>query len=77
MSRRQRWDAPPFLLFHGTDDKLVPVDQSRRLAEKLNNLGVPTRMVALEGEGHGFSDPNNQKSMQQMLEFLGERLKNR
>ena len=70
-------DAPPFLLFHGTDDKLVPVDQSRRLAEKLNKLGVPTRMVALEGEGHGFSDPNNQKSMQQMLDFLGERLKNR
>jgi dipeptidyl aminopeptidase/acylaminoacyl peptidase len=32
-------------------------------------------MVALEGEGHGFTDANNQKSMQQMLDFLGERLK--
>ena len=68
-------DAPPFLFFHGTKDKLVPVDQSIRLAEKLKALGVPAQMVALEGEGHGFSDANNQKSMQQMLDFLGERLK--
>jgi len=67
-------DAPPFLFFHGTDDKLVPFDQSRRLAEKLSKLGVPVQMVALEGEGHGFSDANNQKSMQKMLDFLAVRL---
>ena len=67
-------DAPPFLFFHGTDDRLVPIDQSRRLAEKLSKLGVPVQMVALEGEGHGFSDGNNQKSMQRMLDFLAERL---
>jgi dipeptidyl aminopeptidase/acylaminoacyl peptidase len=60
---------------HGTDDKLIPIDQSRRLSEKLKKIGVPTQMVALEGEGHGFTDANNQKSMQQMLDFLGERLK--
>jgi acetyl esterase/lipase len=68
-------DSPPFLFLHGTDDKLVPIDQSMRLAEKLRKLGVPTQMVALEGEGHGFSDAGNQKAMQQMLDFLRERLK--
>lgn len=68
-------DAPPFLFFHGIRDKLVAVDQSRRLAGKLKMLGVPARLVELEGEGHGFSDANNQKSMQQMLDFLGEWLK--
>ena len=67
--------APPFLFLHGTDDKLVPVDQSRRLADRLNRLGVPAQVIAFEGEGHGFSDATNQKAMQQMLDFLGTQLK--
>lgn len=68
-------DAPPFLLFHGTEDKLVPVDQSIRFAEKLTSVGVPAQLVVLQGEGHGFTDATNQKAMQQMLDFLGQRLK--
>lgn len=67
-------EAPPFLFFHGSDDALVPVDQSRRLAAKLQALGVPATLVVLQGEGHGFSDADNQKSMQRMLDFLAERL---
>jgi len=67
--------APPFLFLHGIDDKLVPVDQARRLADRLNRLGVSARVVAFEGEGHGFSDATNQKAMQQMLDFLGAHLK--
>lgn len=68
-------NAPPFLFFHGTEDKLVPIDQSKRLAQKLKSLGVPAQMVAVEGEGHGFTNANNQKAMKQMLDFLRERLK--
>jgi len=68
-------DAPPFLIFHGTGDELVPVDQSRRLAEKLKSFGVPAELVVLEGEHHGFTDANNQKSMKKMMDFLAERLK--
>jgi dipeptidyl aminopeptidase/acylaminoacyl peptidase len=41
----------------------------------LKALGVPATLVELPGEGHGFSDAGNQKSMQRMLDFLGERLK--
>ena len=68
-------DAPPFLLFHGSRDALVPVDQSRRLAEKLKSAGVPVRLVVLDGEGHGFTDAHNQEAMKQMMAFLDERLK--
>lgn len=68
-------NAPPFLFFHGSEDELVPVGQSKRLADKLKSAGVPVQVVILEGERHGFSDANNQKAMRLMLEFLGEQLK--
>ena len=68
-------EAPPFLFFHGSDDRLVPVDQSRRLADRLSRVGVPAQVVVFEGEGHGFSDATNQKAMRQMLDFLGTTLR--
>jgi dipeptidyl aminopeptidase/acylaminoacyl peptidase len=68
-------EAPPFLLFHGTEDELVPVDQSRRLAETLRSFGVPAELVILRGERHGFTDARNQESMKRMMDFLAERLK--
>jgi acetyl esterase/lipase len=68
-------DAPPFLFFHGSADKLVPVDQSRRLGDRLKQLGVPAEVVVLENEGHGFTDANNQQAMRRMIDFLDARLK--
>jgi acetyl esterase/lipase len=67
-------NAPPFLLFHGRLDELVPVDQSIRLAARLKDAGVPARLVILEGEKHGFTDAGNQASMKTMMEFLAEQL---
>jgi dipeptidyl aminopeptidase/acylaminoacyl peptidase len=68
-------EAPPFLLFHGADDALVPVDQSRRLADHLQRVGVPASLVVFEHEGHGFTDATNQVAMKQMLEFLDDRFR--
>ena len=68
-------DAPPFLFFHGSEDKLVPIDQSKRLGEKLRNAGVFAEVNVLEGEGHGFTDAANQKAMRRMLDFLDAHLK--
>ena len=68
-------EAPPFLLFHGGRDELVPVDQSRRLAEKLRGAGVPVELVVFEGERHGFTDAHNQESMKRMMAFLDATLK--
>ena len=68
-------DAAPFLFFHGSDDRLVPVNQSIRLGEKLKSAGVPAEVNVLAGENHRFSDANNQKAMRRMLDFLDARLK--
>jgi acetyl esterase/lipase len=45
---------PPTLLIHGDQDKAVPVQQSRRLIERLNDANVPARLVVREGVGHAY-----------------------
>jgi dipeptidyl aminopeptidase/acylaminoacyl peptidase len=49
-------DAPPFLLFHGVDDTVIPVDESRRFDAALRAAGAPSLLVEVTGdEGqHGF-----------------------
>lgn len=51
---RARQPAVPTLLLHGSDDGLVPVEQSQRLAEQRERLGLPTRLVIYPGAPHGF-----------------------
>jgi dipeptidyl aminopeptidase/acylaminoacyl peptidase len=47
--------APPFLLVHGTADRVVPYAQSERLAEALTVVGVPVRLVPIEAADHIFT----------------------
>lgn len=47
-------DDAPVLLVHGTEDTVVPIDQSRRLSAALSTAGVPVRSVEIEGAPHGF-----------------------
>lgn len=62
--------APPFLLFHGTDDDIVPVEQSKSLYIKLCESGVPAELHLLPGEGHSFSYPCWETIRTQSLEFI-------
>ena len=45
---------PATVLIHGDQDKAVPVQQSRRLIERLNDANVPARLVVREGVGHAY-----------------------
>lgn len=47
-------DAPPALLCHGTDDRIVPFDQSERFAGALRDAGVPIERLTFDGAGHLF-----------------------
>jgi acetyl esterase/lipase len=53
-ARRAAAGAAPLLVFHGRADRLVPADQSERLAVALRDAGVPCQLVLLPDEGHGF-----------------------
>ncbi len=46
-------DNPPFLIFHGDRDTLVPYAQSTELSELLAKAGVEVTLQRLPGAGHG------------------------
>jgi len=47
--------APPFVIVHGTDDEVVPVEQSRELYSALCSVGVPAQLHEFAGEGHSYT----------------------
>lgn len=56
----------PALVLTGTDDKIVPADNSRILAEKLRQ----SRLVEFESAGHGFLVERAEETNQHVLDFL-------
>jgi dipeptidyl aminopeptidase/acylaminoacyl peptidase len=46
--------ARPVVFFQGIDDKVVPADQTERMADALRARGVTAEYHAYEGEQHGF-----------------------
>ncbi len=68
-------DAPPFLFFHGDQDQVVRVSQSRVLAEKLREAGATARVEVVEGEGHGWKGDKLRASIARANLFLDEYLK--
>lgn len=50
-------DDPPILIIHGSDDKLVPIQQSKIFMEKLAEKGVPHKLLEIPGKGHGWRPP--------------------
>jgi acetyl esterase/lipase len=49
-------DTPPTLMMHGDVDKLVPLQQSQSMLEKLKEAGVPAELIVKKGGDHGWFD---------------------
>jgi acetyl esterase/lipase len=47
-------DDAPALIYHGDADKLVPLQQSQEIVEKLKAAGVDAKLVVKPGSGHGW-----------------------
>lgn len=48
-------DDPPMLLLHGDADEVVPIEGAQKLTGKLEEAGVPTKLITVKGAGHGPS----------------------
>ena len=55
----------PVLFFQGLQDKVVPPEQTERMAEALRSNGIPVEVRLFEEEGHGF---RNQATQIEVLE---------
>lgn len=53
--------TPPFLIAHGTVDRLVPCHQSELLYEALNKAGIEVTLHKVEGGDHGYQGASRQQ----------------
>lgn len=61
-------NLPPTIIFHGRADTLVPFSKSEVFCRKANALGNRCELVAFDGAGHGFFNP--EKSIKWYYETL-------
>ncbi len=62
-------DDPPFLIIHGNQDRIVPYNQSERLAAALKKAEVECYFATVDGAGHGgFQNPEVRKRQRQFFD---------
>lgn len=70
-------DAPPFLLFHGTNDQTVHYDQSVNFTKKLKQAGVDATLVPVARANHDInshSSPTRNEVEAQTVQFFKKHL---
>lgn len=53
----------PLLLIHGRDDTVVPIEQSRLMADALRRAGKPVELIEMAGEDHWLSQSATRRRM--------------
>lgn len=66
---------PPTLILHGEEDRVVPVDNARRLGRLLAAAGTPHEVQLYPGQGHALSGPAQLDAASRTASFLARYLK--
>ncbi len=67
-------DDPPFLILHGEEDHVVPINQSELLDEALRKAGVESTFLRIAGNGHGGPGFLNVENRKRIVDFLQKHL---
>lgn len=67
--------APPFLLLHGTNDTLVPHNQSELMYDALEEKGVPVDLISIIDANHADQHFYQEAIMHLIVDFFGQHLK--
>jgi len=67
-------EDPQFFFFHGSDDRIVPIESARKLHLRLASAGVSTQFFEIRGQNHAqaFLDIDH---MDECLAFFDQSLK--
>ena len=69
-------DDPSLMIMHGTGDKTVDVEQSRKMAEACKKAGMEHELVIVEGAPHSFHmQPKERDLRPVMIGFFDRHLK--
>ena len=60
---------PPIIVFHGTEDNVVPFCQGEQFFVALGAAGVKSEFYPVEGGGHGFN-MYTEENLAHMVEFF-------
>jgi acetyl esterase/lipase len=60
----------PVLSIHGTADTMVPLDHTQRLTRRLQDAGVQTQEILVDGGNHGFEEPELDAVYKQVFRFV-------
>ena len=63
-------DDPPVIIFHGTSDQVVNIEQSQELYDSLKNHNVVTEFVKVSGGQHGGDVMYATENLNKAVEFL-------
>lgn len=66
--------SAPFFTIHGDQDNIVPLIQSRRLHEALQDAGVESTLRIIPGAGHGTEEFCQPEMFDEITEFLARHL---
>ena len=67
-------NSPPFFIYHGTKDTLVPLEHPKALIKKLEEKGVPHETYWIEGRSHILTHLFSAEAIPKAIDFLDKNL---
>jgi dipeptidyl aminopeptidase/acylaminoacyl peptidase len=65
-----------FLMIHGANDTVVPIEQSEQMAQAMDKAGKPYQFVRVTGDDHQMRNASSRKQMLEAMDkFLQQQLK--